>query len=124
MTSTFWQLLRFGIVGVLGNLTLYVVYLVLVSMGLAPVWAMTIAFILGVVVSFVFNAQWTFKTSTGADAFRRMLICYFVAWLLNAITLYVLVDGLKWPHHVVQGSMILCLAIILFGCQKFWVFRC
>ena len=123
MTSAFSQLLRFGIVGVLANLSLYMVYLALVFMGLAPIWAMTTAFLMGVVVSFVFNAKWTFDASTSADAFRRMLICYFAAWLLNAITLYVLVDGLKWPHHVVQGSMILCLAIILFGCQKFWVFR-
>ncbi len=81
MTSAFSQLLRFGIVGVLANLSLYMVYLALVFMGLAPIWAMTTAFLMGVVVSFVFNAKWTFDASTSADAFRRMLVCYFAAWL-------------------------------------------
>jgi hypothetical protein len=37
--------------------------------------------------------------------------------------LYVLVDRHGYPHQLIQGAMIVLLAMMLFLAQKFWVFR-
>jgi hypothetical protein len=53
----------------------------------------------------------------------KYILIYSLAYLLNLTALLVSVDNLGYPHQVVQGVMILSIALMLFLLQKFWVFR-
>jgi putative flippase GtrA len=50
-------------------------------------------------------------------------MAYGLGYVINLLVLFVLVDHLGYPHQVVQGMMVLALAVMLFLLQKFWVFR-
>jgi putative flippase GtrA len=56
-------------------------------------------------------------------AFVRYCSAYGLGYVINLLVLIVLVDRMGYPHEIVQGVMILSLAVMLFLLQKFWVFR-
>lgn len=118
------QLMRYVIVGLASNLACYLVYLALVSLALNPKLAMSITYGVGVLQTFVFNKRWTFQHGAAQDsAFYRYCSAYGAGYLLNLAVLYVLVDCYGVAHQLVQATMIVVLAIMLFLAQKFWVFR-
>ena len=122
--SSLSQAVRFGIVGLASNLILYILYLALTSIGVGHKGAMTLLFALGVLQTFAFNKSLTFghQGLVRASLLKYVLI-YSFAYFLNLTALLVLVDNLGYPHQIVQGVMILSLALMLFLLQKFWVFR-
>lgn len=117
------QFIRYAAVGVLSNLVLYLVYLALTAQGLGHKLAMTIVYLSGVSVTFIFNRNWSFRH---AGAVSPALVRYFVAYLLfylaNLFALFVFVDLAGWPHEWVQGVMIVLCAIGLFATHRLWVF--
>lgn len=122
--STFRQLLRFGVVGLASNGVLYVVYLVLTAAGLGPKLAMSLVYAAGVMQTFWFNRGWTFEHGGRMDAaFIRYISVYAGGYFANLLILAWLVDGLGFPHQIVQGVTILLLAACFFLLQKFWVFK-
>lgn len=117
------QFLRFGVVGLVSNALLFLVYLALTELGIGHKAAMSAVYLLGVVQTFVFNKKWSFRHSGGVSgAFIRYLIAYGLGYLVNLAVLVVLVDSFRFPHQIVQGIMILVLAVLLFLAQKYWVF--
>ena len=52
----------------------------------------------------------------------RYILAYAAGYVLNLIVLLVLVDSWGFPHELVQGCMIVILAMLLFFLQRFWVF--
>lgn len=119
-----WQLIRYAVVGVASNLFCYLVYLGMTRLGMDPKLAMSILYCVGVLQTFLFNRNWTFNHS-GAQrvVFSRYCAAYGLGYVLNLSVLYVLVDRHGYPHQIIQGMMILLLAVMLFLAQKFWVFR-
>ncbi len=118
------QLIRYALVGLASNLLCYLVYLGLTSAGVSPKLAMSALYAVGVAQTFVFNKRWTFEHDGGQQAaFYRYCVAYGLGYVFNLATLYLLVDRYGFRHQVVQGGMILVLAITLFLAQKFWVFR-
>jgi len=124
MTGWRLQSLRFVLVGLASNLLLFLLYLLLITLGSGPKIAMTLLFVLGTMQTFIFNKSWTFAHRGFLQAsFLKYVAIYSFAYLLNLTALLVLVDGFGYPHQCVQGGMILALALMLFLLQKFWVFR-
>jgi putative flippase GtrA len=118
------QFLRYVVVGLASNLVCYLAYLGLSALGMDPKLAMTILYAVGVLQTFFFNKKWTFKQDGAVPAaFYRYCIAYGAGYLLNLAVLYVLVDLQGYPHQLVQATMIVVLAMMLFLSQKFWVFR-
>ena len=123
MRQTVGQLTRYGVVGLLSNAVGYLLYLALTAAGMGPKLAMTLLYALGVVQTFFFNKRWSFRHGgTHGPAFVRYCASYALGYGLNLAALWVLVDRLGHPHQIVQGLMILALAVMLFLLQKFWVF--
>lgn len=124
MSSLRIQGLRFAIVGLASNLILYLLYLVLTTVGIGHKTAMTLLYLVGTLQTFIFNKRWTFSYCGGI---RKSILRYFAAYgtcyVLNLTLLYTLVDGLGWSHMLVQGLAILLVAALLFLVQKYWVFR-
>ena len=85
---------------------------------------MTIAFVLGVLQTFVANRDWTFRfrDRSGQVAVRYAAV-YIAAYALNLAALDWFVERLGYKHYIVQGCMIMALAVMLFLAQKLWVFR-
>jgi putative flippase GtrA len=115
---------RFGIVGVVSNLILYLIYIILCSLGLGYKSAMTIIFILGVIQTFLINKTWTFNNSDYHKIiFFKYIGVYITGYFINLFVLIVAVDMLYFQHELVQGVMIITLGIYFFILQKFWVFK-
>lgn len=118
------QFLRFAIVGVVVNLSLYLAYLVITYLGVEPKIAMTILYIAGVSISFFFNKNWTFRyRGSASSTFVNYVLVYACGYFLNLAGLYFLVDKLGFRHEWVQGVLIFLIALLLFAAQKSIVFN-
>lgn len=117
------QFVRYSLVGLGSNLVLYLAYLLLTYLGMGPKSAMTLLYVLGVAQTFLFNRKWSFGHEGGLhSAFARYVASYALGYVLNLAVLWIAVDRMGLPHQIVQGVMILTLAVMLFVLQKFWVF--
>lgn len=126
MIAVAWykEFLRFAVVGVISNGVLYAAYLVATAAGAAPKIAMSVLYCLGVAATFCFNKRWSFDFSGGnRGPFVRYCLSYVVGFVLNLLTLHILVDRLGYPHQLVQGLAVVEVAVILFLLHKLWVFR-
>lgn len=124
MTKWHLQSLRYLVVGLTSNLVLFIAYLFLTINGVTPKLAMSLLFAMGALQTFILNKRWTFEHDGRLHAsFIKYLTAYGCAYLLNLTALLVLVDNLRLPHQLVQGVMIISLALFLFLIQKYWVFR-
>jgi len=118
------QVARYGIVGLASNAVLYVLYLGITGIGLEPKLAMSVVFLGGIALTFLFHKRWTFAHKGSARlALARYVWAYGTAYGLNLASLLVFVDLAGLPHQVVQAATVLTLAALLFLAQRFWVFR-
>jgi putative flippase GtrA len=115
--------MRFAVVGVLLNATLYAAYLVLTRTVLEARPAMTIVYVAGVLIGFLLNRSITFRfRGRFSAAMARYVAAYALGWAVNWVALWVLVDKARVPHELVQLGMIPTLAVLLFVLQRYWVF--
>jgi len=118
------ELVRFGVVGLLANAALYLLYLAGTGLGLGHKLAMTLAYCIGTLQGFVLNRNWTFRSRAPARAaLARYWAAYLAAYGLNLGLLALFVDGAGLPHQAVQGVLIVVIALLLYLAQKLWVFR-
>jgi len=117
-----FQILQFGVIGLLTNGALYAVYLLLTRLAFPPLVAMTITFALGVALSWLLNGLITFRARLTRRSGFRMIVAYLGAYLSNLVFLWLAVHVFSLPHQWVQLVIIILLAILLFALQKFWVF--
>lgn len=118
------QFIRFVIVGLLSNALLYVGYIALTAVGVGPKVAMTLLYALGAVQAFLFNKHWSFRSrKSHGPEFVRYALAYAFGYVLNLAGLMMLVDVWGLPHRIVQGGLIIFVALVMFALQKFWVFK-
>jgi len=73
--------------------------------------------------TFVFNRDWTFADlGRGQAPLLRYILVYAFGYVINYVMLSVLVENFGYPHELVQGGLILILAVFIFLAQKLWVF--
>lgn len=118
------EVVRFGIVGLVSNVVLYLLYLLFTAHGIGHKVAMTLLFTVGTLQTFFFNKHWTFSfRGFEKSIFTKYVVIYGIAYTTNLAGLVLLVDHLRFNHEIVQGIMIIAIAILLFLIQKHWVFR-
>lgn len=117
------QLIRFGIVGLLSNFVLYILYLAITTLGAGHKTAMTGLFILGLFQTFFLNKRWTFQHyGSMRYSLTRYAVAFGGCYLFNLAILLVFVDYYGMPHEIVQGVAVVVVAILMFLLQKYWVF--
>ncbi|MBK1656435.1 GtrA family protein [Allochromatium vinosum] len=117
------QFLRYALVGLGSNLSLYLAYLALTYLGVGPKLAMSLLYLVGIAQTFVFNRSWSFGHQGAMHgALIRYVASYAFGYVLNLSVLWLAVDQLDYPHQIVQGVMIAVVATLIFLLQKFWVF--
>jgi putative flippase GtrA len=123
-TGLFDQLLRFAAVGIASNLALYLLYILATVLGVEHKLAMTMLFALGALQTFIANKTWSFRhRGLYSTALIRYCLVYILAYAINLAAMVELVDRLGYSDRLVQGAMIVVVAVFLFGAQKYWVFR-
>jgi len=124
LTPAAGQFTRYAIVGVGSNLALFLLYLLLTGSGMGHKLAATVSYVLGVLLTFVLNRSWSFRSGgRPAGQLGRYAAAHVLGYGINLLGLYTFVDLGGFRHPWVQGMMIVVVAVILFLLQKFWVFR-
>lgn len=117
------QLARYSLVGLVSNGVGYLLYILLTRLGLGPKFAMSLLYGVGILQTFVFNKKWAFRFDGAATAaLIRYATAYAFGYVVNFVALLLLVDRIGLPHQLVQGVMILVVAVMLFLAHRYWVF--
>lgn len=123
MSFALLQLLRYGVVGFFTNAVGYLLYFFATAEGLEPKLAMTVIYVMGILVNFWGNRWFTFlDKSSIARVGVRYLYIQMIGYLLNLALLGLFVDLLKFPHEFVQAAAIFVVALFLFLASKYYVF--
>lgn len=121
--KTFLQFLSYALIGVLTNSLGYVVYFILTYFWGSPKLTMTVLYIVGAVIAFYANRNFTFKHDGKIGvAGARYIFAQFAGYLLNLVLLLIFVDWLGFAHQVVQAIAIIVVAIFLFLVLRIFVF--
>ena len=117
------QFIYYLLVGLGSNFVAFCVYLLITSLGSGPKVAMTLVYVVGVVIGFLGNLKWTFKyTVNNANMIIRFLITHLVGYFLNFLLLFIFVDKFGYDHKKVQASAIVLVACFVFLLMKNFVF--
>ncbi len=117
------QLIRYGLVGLASNLTIYIIYLLITYLGVEPKKAMTVLYVIGAFIGFVSHRRWTFThrgTLIGSGA--RFFMAHLFGYMINFIILLTFVDRFGYSHQWVQAAAIIVVAGFLFVAFRYFVF--
>jgi putative flippase GtrA len=124
------QLIRFGIVGGAATALHALLFLGAADgLGVAPLLANVIAYVVGVCFSFVLHRHWSFRDQIGADvAARRGMVGRFavsnlIAFALNSLIVWIVAHQLARPNWMASALMLTLTPIATFALHRFWTFR-
>jgi putative flippase GtrA len=84
---------------------------------------MTLSYGVGILQTFLLNRSWTFGHQGHIrSAFIRYIVIYLLGYLVNFSGLYIFVDVFGFAHQLIQGVMIIIVAVLLFVLLRLWVF--
>lgn len=120
----FRQFLRYGAVGVVTNLLLYLLFVVLNALGLTPIWAMTASFAAGCGLTYFAHGRYSFRYgATNPALVVKYVFVYGSAYALNLAGLWFGTKRLGLSPRLVQVAMVLLIGVYLFLLARFFVFR-
>lgn len=117
------QLMRFGVIGVMGYLLNLGIYAVLLGMGAHT--AALISFVISASNNYFWNRHWTFvrqKGHFGHQGFRFFVVA-FTTLILSQLWLLVFLDWLHWGKLTAQAVAIILVTPLSFLGNKLWSFR-
>ena len=118
------ELIRFGAVGVVTNVSGFLFYVLFTALGISPILYISISYLIHIGLAFFLNKKWSFtyegRISTSAV---RYLISYIGCYVLNVAVLKYFYGYWDFSHVLVQAVAIVIITPLLFVAQKLWVFR-
>lgn len=124
--SLFWQLTRFGIVGVSAALVHFSIVILLVeSDSMEPLIANVIGFCTAFQISYWGHRMWTFSGTTQKHTvtFSRLLLVSILAFIVNEGMFYVFMQQFAFPYPLALILVLSILPLIIFTINKLWVFE-
>lgn len=121
--SSLKQLSKFGLIGILNTILGYGLFVIFLN------WfnyfgALVFSHIIAVTHSYLWNKYWTFKSSSNPlKEFIKFNSVYFLVFVVNAITLFLLVDVFNFDPRVGQLFALPIITIISFTGHKYWSFK-
>lgn len=123
-SKSFNELLRYGLIGLILNLTGYMIYLLVTYLGVEHKIAMSFLYVVGVLFGFYLNRKHTFKHDGHiSGAIFRYAFVYMIGYMINLTMLYIMVDKIGYKHQYVQLASIILLVGYFFLSMKLFVFR-
>lgn len=123
--ASWWQLCKFGLVGVSGYLINLAVFSVLAdSLGLHHIIAAIGAFCVALANNFFWNRHWTFEPGDGHPGFQaaRFLAVSLGALAINLVVLELLVSGASLGDLPAQAIAVAVAMPFNFLGNKLWTF--
>lgn len=118
------QLLKFGLVGVSNTAITFLIYTLLVKLGVWYLLASALGFGVGAVNGYLLNRSWTFRGgATGAATAVRWIVVQSFGLLANLGLVYTFVDGVrlgKLPGQALATALVVGLT---FAANRQWTFR-
>jgi putative flippase GtrA len=119
------RLIRYGISGGASAATHFGVGLALAEgLHVQPVAASTTGFGASIVVSYVLQRAWVFRsTATHAVAGSKFLTVTACAFALNTLVLWLGTEVLHGPYPVVQAAALVAIPVLNYSINSRWTFR-
>lgn len=119
------QLVKFAVVGLSNAIVLFIVYNLLLLIGLNYQIAYAIGFVISVLNAFFWNNRYVFKS--GSEHFFNKLFkvyaSYIITYFLSAALLYLWVDVLHVMVEIAPIINIIITTPINFLLNKMWAFK-
>ena len=123
MSSRLAEISRYGVNGVVLNVSLFAAYAGFVKLGLQPILVAAVLYPIGVMVSFLVHRRFTFRARTRLlPSGVRFIIAYAAGYGLNLTLLWAQIERLGIDPIVAQAVSIVVVAAFLYVAQKYWVF--
>lgn len=119
------QIIRYGIVGLIGTMLHIAVLVLLVEKyRLSSLWASSLGFLVVLIVSFILNRYWTFRScgAVSVEFVKYSVTCVF-GFVLNFSIMFFFVDVLHWYYVIGQMMVILVIPASNFLLSRYWCFR-
>lgn len=115
---------RFVLVGSVNTISMYLLYVVMVFVGLSYNIALIMDYIIGIIVGYMMHRYWTFAVNTSVmKSFPKYCVTYVVVYFINlAILNFIVRINLLTP---ILGQLVAIVIITFcsFLLQNFWVFH-
>ncbi len=126
--EAFMQFVKFGLVGLSNTALTYVVYALLVTLGLHYQLSNVISYAAGILNSYYWNNKYVFqegeeKKRNHAKALAKVFASYGVTFCIGAVLLYVWVDILGISSYLGPVINLLVTIPLNFILNKLWAFR-
>jgi len=118
-------IIRYGLVGILGTIIHFAsVILFVEAVRLDPVLGSGLGFLLVLVVSYILNRTWTFRSkSKGARQFIIYTLVSLSGLGLNSAIMFISVHILHWNYLYGQGLVVAVVPVSNYILNRFWTFR-
>ena len=124
LLNDYWlKIFRFILVGSVNTIAMYILYVGIIFIGLSYNIALTIDYVIGIIVGYMMNRYWTFAVNTSVmKSFPKYCVTYVGIYFINLAILNVIVrNNLLNPllgQLVALGGIVFCSFLL----QNFWVF--
>ncbi|MCF7913170.1 MAG: GtrA family protein [Candidatus Cloacimonetes bacterium] len=117
------KLFKFVVAGGINTLFTYLIYVVLVLMGISYQTALVWEYIVGIVCGYLLQRFWTFRAGSNLlISFFKYISLYCLIFLLNSWLLEYLVERKSYNSLISQACCLIMLAGLSFFIQKKLVF--
>lgn len=129
LEERFGQVFKFGIVGVFNTVISYVVYVVLVYIGMHYLAANVIAYFAGIINSFIWNSRYVFKAEEDPNrnpfkVFVKTLAANaFTGLVVNNVLLVLWVNVLNLSDYLGPILNVLVTFPINYILNKYWAYK-
>jgi len=126
------QFIKFNLVGLLNTGIDMAVFFALTGVGLGYVPAQVLSFMSGMLNSYLWNRNWTFRPAVAEAGSRpkserkqivRFVVLNGVTLLLSIVLLYVFVSVMGLSEALGKVVATLCTLVVSFAGSRFWVFH-
>jgi putative flippase GtrA len=124
-TETANQFVKVGTIGVLNTVVDFGLFNVLRVGGMSRNWAITVAFAVATLVSYLLNRRWSFQLTDGKVSLRETVNFYginLVAWLVT-ILIVQLADWIFGPLSLAGENVAKLMAVFVILIPKFAGYR-
>jgi len=126
MINLFYQLARFGLIGLLAaGVHFSVLFLLVEKAGLVPLQANCFAFVFGFQVSYWGHRCWTFRGTTALHrvALPKLLLVGITGFVINEALFSFFLIAFNLPYPLALFLTLTVLPIVSFALGKFWIFK-
>lgn len=116
--------LKFLTVGATNTALNYIIYVVLIYLGLHYNLALTIDYAIGILFGYYLNRYWTFAGREEIqNSFKKYFATYIAVYIVNMVSLNLIMKFTNLGPLWGQVIALTIATVFSFGFQNYWVFR-